>query len=619
MKSSGRGSTRSGRRSALPQGPYDPAAEPESPGLHGLVVRVHTDDNRHETFDCADLPLPGWQVPIAQAMAWRAGPAGGLGTQSSARSTWKTVVRWMRFLAALPKPPTNPAKLRAVHLKAFLHRDDSKIANREVSELQLLFAAQSMQRLLSDAAWDAFSLRLPEKRRKDGVPGYSDGELARLLAALRSASVAIRRRIRAGEELIERSQSEPETLADGERALGRVLAEMAVTGSPPRPYLHTSERRPYRRAMASHLFLTREDLPPLMMLMAALAHRNGETVKELPVKHRVLQGRAVELTIVKSRRGARRWYETVTWEIGPKGRELHYPGGMYLLLLDLTARSRVLCDSPMAISIWSEQDGGHSREHVAPYLQDLRGPDLNLSGWARDRTLLADPAPGQEPMALELSFNRIKTSMDVRRTKRLGGHLPSAARSNTMPVLFRNYLSGDPIITAWSAEVMTEALDDAEEAAVAAHQRTLNAAGGALRIVTGPVSDKALVAAGLDTETATRAMAGELDTGWTGCTDHDHHPLTGEECRITFLDCFHCGNCLITRTHLPRLLELLDALNSRRRVLSDDDWWERYGAAWAAIRRDILTKFTPEERAAAEQEKTADTILELVENPWDQP
>lgn len=34
--------------------------------------------------------------------------------------------------------------------------------------------------------------------------------------------------------------------------------------------------------------------------------------------------------------------------------------------------------------------------------------------------------------------------MDVRRMKRMGGHLPSAAKPNTMPVLFGDYLSGDP-------------------------------------------------------------------------------------------------------------------------------------------------------------------------------
>jgi hypothetical protein len=33
------------------------------------------------------------------------------------------------------------------------------------------------------------------------------------------------------------------------------------------------------------LFLTREDLPPLLVLMVALTGRNGETVKELRAAH----------------------------------------------------------------------------------------------------------------------------------------------------------------------------------------------------------------------------------------------------------------------------------------------------------------------------------------------
>ena len=60
-----------------------------------------------------------------------------------------------------------------------------------------------------------------------------------------------------------------------------------------------------------------------MVLAAALTDRNGETIKELPVRHRILEGKAVELIVVKRRRGARRWHEPATWEIGPPGRELH--------------------------------------------------------------------------------------------------------------------------------------------------------------------------------------------------------------------------------------------------------------------------------------------------------
>ena len=116
---------------------------------------------------------------------------------------------------------------------------------------------------------------------------------------------------------------------------------MAATGQVPAP----PGARPAafsagRQQLAGQLFVTLRDLPPLMLPAAALSERNGETIKELPARHRLLEDRAVELVIVKRRRGARRWFETVTWEIGPPGRELHTPGGFYLLMRELTARSR---------------------------------------------------------------------------------------------------------------------------------------------------------------------------------------------------------------------------------------------------------------------------------------
>jgi hypothetical protein len=65
----------------------------------------------------------------------------------------------------------------------------------------------------------------------------------------------------------------------------------------------------------------------------------------------------------------------------------------------------------------------------------------------------------------------------------MGGHLPSAARTNSVPVLFRNYLRGDPAIVDWAEQIMGEAVADAEQSALAAHQRALDAAGGALRVI----------------------------------------------------------------------------------------------------------------------------------------
>ena len=110
-----------------------------------------------------------------------------------------------------------------------------------------------------------------------------------------------------------------------------------------------------------------------------------------------------------------------------------------------------------------------------------------------------------------------------------------------------------------------------------------------------------------------------VNAAWTECVDHEHHPATAKPCRASFLDCFHCGNCLVTAKHLPRLLALLDALSARRQQLSESDWWHRYGPVWAAIRHDILVKFTPAEIELAKKTKPPDALLDLVEAPWQQP
>jgi hypothetical protein len=99
--------------------------------------------------------------------------------------------------------------------------------------------------------------------------------------------------------------------------------------------------------------------------------------------------------------------------------------------------------------------------------------------------------------------------------------------------------------------VLGEALVDAEQAALRAHEQVLTSAGGSLRVVTGPADAEVVQReAGLDAESARRAVDGGLDTAWTACGDHVR-PATGKTCEASFLACFHCGNCLVTRDHLP--------------------------------------------------------------------
>ncbi|MEV7194596.1 hypothetical protein AB0N81_22720 [Streptomyces sp. NPDC093510] len=595
MTRQGRGSTGQGRRSALPAADYKAPALVHEGASGGLVVDFHGEDGRRGTFDVGKLPLPGWHPLLAEAFAMRTGPGGGLRTLSGAQNRWLPLRRWTDFLASLDPQPVVPAQLTRYHVNAFHTRTDSAAGTRQrdMAELQVLFGQEKIRDQIPMEARDAFARRLPGPRTNP-EGGYSAGELDRLTAAAREDTARIVRRIRTGEELVRRQQDEPEGIPPQQQQLAQVLAEMAETGEVP-PGTGIDQWRE-RRELAAHLFLTWSDLPPLMALLAIATERNGETLKELPARHRLLENRAVEVRLVKRRRGADRWFETVTWEIGTEGRELHTPGGLYLLLLELTARSRAFCGSPSALCVWRNGHRVHARgtrhEHYAPFEADLRaGGQLQLSTWAATRTkpVLADPpapterAKGQEnalpsvEMPLQVTFNKIKTSVDARRTRQLGGHLPSSAKSNTAQVLYT------PTV-----------------------------------IPSGSTPDQ-LTGSGLAPGTAHDLAHGHLDTAWSACGDFQHHPETGKPCGDSFLLCFLCGNCLITQDHLPRLLALLDTLGRLRQRMSEEEWWKRYGLVWVAVRRDVLGKFTPAQVAQAQKEQVPDALLDLVEAPWETP
>jgi hypothetical protein len=633
MTARGRGSTRRGRAAVLPSGRYEPASPVEIAGV-GVVVQVHGEDGRRRVLPVDQLPLPGWHQPLAAALADRTGPSGRLRTSVSAKGLWASTARFLRFLDTLRPAPGDPSKLTADHLEAFRRHRFATIgavyAWRDVRDVGKVLQSRALRGLVSTEVLDYASRRV-EKAQPVPKPGYSDREFVALVSAARADVANIRDRIRAGERLVERYRSEPDTLDPSLRERAALLTEIAATGAVSWPPGPLASVLPRRRDLAGHLFLTLADLAPLLVLLVAVTGWNIETIKELPIEHRVLEDRAVELRIVKRRRGPHRWTQTVTWEIGRPSRQLHTPGGLYLLLHELTRPSRGFSGSRLLWSVW--RNGHRARVHGAAehfgVFDEALDTNLYASDWARRHNLTADaattgPRPEQtdtpaSTVPLLVDFNRLKTSIEVRRTKQMGGHLPSATRTNSIPVLFRNYLRGDPSVVEWAQQIMGDALNDAEQSALAAHQRALDTAGGGLRIVSGPVDPAHLEHAGLDTDTAHRAVAGQIDTAWSACTDHDHHPGTGRTCRESFLDCFHCGNCLITRNHLPQLLGLLDALDARRQQLSDTEWWARYGMAWVAIRLDILGKFSPAEIDHAQADKITDAMLDLVENRWEHP
>jgi len=446
----------------------------------GLSVDFHGEDSRRGTFRIDELPLPGWHEPVAVAWAVRIGPSGRLRTLASVRHGWGVVGRLLRFLDSQPAPPRDPSRLAAEHLEGFFqHRASTTCkayAAREVRDVGKLLRLPPLNEMIPPAAME-YANRRWDNNRFVSKPGYSPRELARLLTTARRDVVGIRDRIQAGEQLLARHRTAPDTLSPAEAADAARLADIAETGvvpPDPRP-MHLA--LPARRQIAERLFLTMPDLTPLLVLLVAVTGRNIETIKELPVGHRILDGRAVELRLTKRRRGARHWTDTVTWEIGPASRELHTPGGLYLLLRQLCARSREFSGSDRVWSVWRS---GHragvkgADEHYDPFGRSLHGYSAYPRQWVTGHDLRGEPST-EDTVAprFPLDFNRLKTSIDVRRTRQMGGHLPSAARSNTVPVLFSNYLRGDPTTIEWAHEIVSDAVVDAEQAALDAHRAAM--------------------------------------------------------------------------------------------------------------------------------------------------
>jgi hypothetical protein len=425
------------------------------------------------------------------------------------------------------------------------------------------------------------------------------------MGAARTDAAAIRDRVTAGERLLAGWRDAPASLTGTGRDLAEALAGIDADG----------RIRRIRRAdcnlpdvvaeleLARHLVLTVTDLAPLIVLGVGLSGRNGESVKELPAAHRVLDGRAVAVTLTKRRRGKTLGQETVHWDTGgSRSRESHSPGGFYLLAHRLTARGRRFSGTGRLWCVWSP---AHTRNraaaavkaaaggHIDPFAVRLGAP-LGLSAWARGHGLLDDTgAP------LQLDLNRLKTTVEVRTTRAVGGHLPSARRTNTMDVSFRDYLRGDPRVRDWAEQVMTTALDDAERTARAWRPHVLDARAQAAAAADPLVAGTVAAGLGVGTGVLADALAGRRDTLAAACLDIEHSPFGPGRCAASFHACLRCPNALVTEQHLPGLLTVMDALAAALETMTVPDWTAAHGLTWLTITEQLLPRFTPAQRATA--------------------
>jgi hypothetical protein len=573
----------------------------------GLEVGFQGEDGRTWKFSFATSPLPGWHIDLAAAFARRTGPTGTLRTLASAQDSWGTLQRLLGFLDTLPRPPQNATQLTVRHLRQFqLHRQ------RTCCELSLLNELRTLRRLLGAVAPDRLrpevvdwlAQRRPVSAPHPGRSGYSNREFLQIMQAARGDVAAIRDRLRVSARLLTLAASQPHALDADQRASAAQLADIARTGEVPDLRVGGRWDTAAQLRVARRLFVVEADLAPLLVLGVGVTGRNGETLKELPTAHELLDERVVAVELAKRRRGPGKAFQMVHWEIGQPSRQLHTPGGYYLLVEELCRRGRTFSASRSVWSSWNVRSG-----HVDPFEKQLHRP-LYLRAWVRRHDLRGD-----DGQPLELDLNRLKTTVEVRRTKAAGGHLPSSTRTNTMDVLFSHYLRGDPTVLDWAADEVTAAINDAEQQARRAH----------LRVLAEPVEQAAqdlpALAGKLQVhpEIARQALAGELDTAFAACLDIRHSPFNDGICQASFLTCFQCPNALATQQHLPALLALLDRLEIARQAMDTGTWWDRHGRTWRAITEDILPRFTPAEIAKAKAARPADLPLDLLDGPKEQP
>jgi hypothetical protein len=598
----------------MPEGSYEAEAVIDSELTGDWVLRFTGEDGRRTRIDIGAWPLPELHRPLATALAVVCGPQGAVRSVTSVEDYTGAVRRLIKFLDELPDRPTTLEAVSVDHLEAYrrvrLTTAGERRVNKDLRLLSTVFRSlEGPNHVAQVGSWLDRPWPIGELAGTDG--GYSDREFAAIMTAARSAVREIERRFANAKQLMERYQANQGLLGEEERHFARHLLAIASTGTvlgyrqtrtagdhPNKQNLPDYTRQVH---IASRLFLVERDLRPLLTLAVGLSGRNVETIKELTADCEVLGGRAVRVELTKRRRGPAGMFDHTHWEIGKPNQTLHTPGGFYLLVKELTELGRSFSGTDSLWSIWSARSG-----HVAAFEASLaRGP--GSLRWQYELGLLDDEG---EP--LRLSLPRLKKTVDIRTTRDTGGHLPSSTRSNSMSVLFTNYLRGDDSVRDWAGDVITAALKSAELDARATQARVLTGFGDQ----SASSAQRAAAELGLTTSKAGDLLAGELDTVFTACGDIQHGPFdAGRRCSASFLMCLSCENALISKQHIPRLKGLLSWLVRQWESLDVEIWWTRHGLTWLALTQHIRPKFTPAEWDSAKESDDVESLLALIDGP----
>jgi hypothetical protein len=191
----------------------------------------------------------------------------------------------------------------------------------------------------------------------------------------------------------------------------------------------------------------------------------------------------------------------------------------------------------------------------------------------------------------ELKIDRTKFRVTYKTAKNVKsrGMLPLVADDNTPAVRARHYDGSERMKPLYE-----QAIEDAALEALAYAQQ-----GPKIVDLPSNADDEAVSATSdeldIPVEQIKAALTGETDVWLSSCRDFYNSPFDapGRPCSKAFFKCLGCGNALVTRRNLPRVIRFLGHIEEKRAEMSELDWRLKFSKTHASILTEILPRFPP--------------------------
>ncbi|MFF2185090.1 hypothetical protein [Streptomyces sp. NPDC058155] len=550
----------------------------------------------------------GLREVLVAAFVKRVAPGAGLNSLHSIDHVYGALVKFDRYLTALQWPPREVQHLAPEHFDGFYKsRMHLACAPDERSELRLLLAEVDG---LTDVMAGRVATALPGRHRKDtSKESYSRVEFKRIADAARSDLRAAARRIRANRELLRQFRDgELQAGDDHQLTLKLQLLDWADRFADVPRYVRTSgvaagRSFPQRwikpqfgsvKEVVSWLHLTMDEIAAGAVLLAAMTGENPEVIHKTPAAHHRADGYSggpgtAIVDLRKLRRGRYAYMnlaltDVPDWISIPEEPEevrardeLHTPFGLYVLLLELTARSRAMTGGKRLLIGYATNgasDGGVKSGRLRPFPSCLLVTRLSRAWSLPSDTLGKDDKP--VPLVVRLDLLRL-TYIEL--NQKPVAHTEKTAVTHYMLRNRGNVTEYRKVV----AQVLASEVDKARTRGTV----TVMSAQEVERSRLDPVTVAAEL--GLDPVTLKRMIAGELDTVLASCTDNKNSPHAppGQPCPASFMLCLGCECARALPRHVPVQVLIHDRLLQRRDEMDVLRWAERFAGPHAQL-ADLL-------------------------------